>query len=90
LPDINFDTGAQIHPAVYELADETYAELLERLAKKNFAGVDQELKGRLLGYYANLDLPFATKKDKEKWQHVELDLKKLRDGAVAARTADAF
>lgn len=91
LPDINFDTGGQIQPAAYKLADETYAELLGRLAKKNFAGVDEELKGRLLGYYANLDLPFATKKNKRKWQHVEVDLMKLRSGgAVAARTAHPF
>jgi hypothetical protein len=86
LPDINFDTGAQVRPAVYGLADETYADLIERLAKKNFAGVDERLKGRVLGYYANLQLPFATKKDQKKWRRLEADLDKLRSaGAVAAQ-----
>lgn len=85
LPDINFDTGAQVHPAVYALADETYAELLERLAKKNFAGVDEQLKGRLLVYYADPDLPFATKKHKKKWRHLQADLERLRCETVAAQ-----
>src|SRR6185312_6210317 len=47
LPDINFDTGAQVRPAVYGLADKTYADLIEHLAKKKFAGVDESLKGRV-------------------------------------------
>ncbi len=86
LPDINFDTGAQVQPAVYGLADKTYADLIERLAKKNFAGVDEELKKRVLGYYRNLQLPFATKNDKKKWRCLEADLEKLRSaGTVAAQ-----
>ena len=40
LPDINFDTGDQVRPAVYNMVDKTYADLIERLAKKKFAGVD--------------------------------------------------
>lgn len=86
LPDINFDTGAHVQPAVYGLADKTYADLIERLAQKNFAGLDDGLKKRALDYYANLQLPFATKKNKKKWRRLEADLEKLRAaGTVAAQ-----
>jgi hypothetical protein len=82
LPDINFDTGDQVRPAVYRLVDKTYADLIERLAKKKFAGVDEQLKGRVLGYYANLQLPFATKNDEKKWRRLEADLDELRSAAA--------
>lgn len=79
LPDINFDTGALSQPAVYTRADDTYAILIEKLAKKNFAGLDEGLKTRVLGYYTNLQLPFSTKKDKKKWKRLEADLSRLRE-----------
>lgn len=78
LPDINFDTGRLVQPAVYSLADKTYAELIERLAKKNFTAVDETLKENVLSYYADFQLPFATKKDQKKWQRLQTDLEKLR------------
>ncbi len=52
LRNTDFDTGAASHPDEYTLADETYAELLHRLAARNFAGVPPALRRNLLGFYA--------------------------------------
>src|SRR5579863_2916000 len=38
LPNDNFDTGATTGPGIYRLNDNAHAELLDALAKQNFAG----------------------------------------------------
>src|ERR1700683_5631077 len=38
----NFDTGTVTTPGQYPLADKTYADLLDRLQKKNFASLDRK------------------------------------------------
>jgi hypothetical protein len=60
----NFDTGTVTKPGEYPLADKTYADLMDRLAKDHFAQVTPQLRSDLLAYYGNPGAPFATKKDK--------------------------
>jgi hypothetical protein len=78
LPDTNFDTGKPIEPAVYELADKTYAKLTRELAKNDFAGIDQTTKSRILLYYKDLNLQFVTKKHNDEWQRLLAELEKLK------------
>lgn len=78
LVDENFDTGTVTGPGQYPLADQTYAALLDRLQKNNFATVSPELRTVLLGYYADLNAPFATKKDKKEWAKVVRDINQLK------------
>ena len=83
LVDDNFDTGTVTGPGQYPLADQTYAALLDRLQKNNFATVSPELKTALLAYYADLNAPFATKKDKKEWAKVVRDVNQLKASHAA-------
>jgi hypothetical protein len=75
LPDENLDTGELTKPTTYPFCDETYAKLL---AKLNGKPVSAELRTDILVYYANLDAPYATKKDAKAWQNVLDGLSKLK------------
>jgi hypothetical protein len=74
LPNENLDTGELTKPTVYPFSDETYAKLL---AKVNGKPVSAELRNNILVYYANLDAPYATKKDLKAWQNVLDELRQL-------------
>jgi hypothetical protein len=55
LDNTNFDTGKPSVFGEYSLADDTYFELLDRLAKKQFSGVPDALRASIENYYAPLD-----------------------------------
>jgi hypothetical protein len=74
----NFDTGTVTGPGQYPLADKTYAELLDRLAKQNFQQVSPALQAAVLGFYGDLKGPFATKKNKKEWAKVVVEVGQLR------------
>ena len=50
-PNTNFDTGRPTARGAYTLADKTWAELLERLDKQHFKGVDRVIRARILAFY---------------------------------------
>jgi len=63
----NLDTGIITGPGEYRLADEAYADLLDRLSAQHYDHLSPELRSIVLGYYGNLQGPFATKANKKKW-----------------------
>jgi hypothetical protein len=67
LPNDNLDTGAITVAADYRLADDTYAELLSRLSGKP---ISSDLRQDILSYYADLEKPYATKRNPEKWEEL--------------------
>jgi hypothetical protein len=75
----NFDTGTVTGPGQYPLADKTYAELLDDLAKDHFAKVSPELRKTLLDFYSDPNAPFATKKDKKEWTKVLKEIDELKN-----------
>src|ERR1700747_3409432 len=75
----NFDTGSVTGPGQYPLADKTYAELLDHLAKDHFAQVSPELRSAILSYYHDLNAPFSNKKNKKSWQQVVRNLDELKN-----------
>jgi hypothetical protein len=75
LPNRDLDTGNTVRPAGYRLTDQTYATLLHRLAANPTQPIPPGVKSDILTYYANLDLPFATKKKPDQWAEVQQDLK---------------
>jgi len=83
LVDDNFDTGTITGPGQYPLADKTYADLLDRLGRDNFAAVSPGLRTALLAYYADLNAPFATKKDKKEWAKIMQEINQLRASHAA-------
>ncbi|HWY42067.1 MAG TPA: zinc dependent phospholipase C family protein [Candidatus Sulfotelmatobacter sp.] len=80
LPNNNLDTGGLSGPAVYRLSDKTYANLLGRTSGKP---ISDALRRDILGYYADLEKGFATKKDPQAWEKVLTELDTLRSMPAA-------
>ena len=74
LPNRDLDTGSPVRPAGYPLTDNTYATLLHRITLTPTVPVPPGIKEDILAYYANLDLPFNSKKDASDWANVQKDL----------------
>ena len=78
LPDTDCDTGRPTRPGEYILADKTYEQLLNQLAKRDFARVSPELRQNILAYYSNPNAPIHTKKNKKAWERTVAALDKLK------------
>lgn len=65
----NFDTGALTKPGEYSLVDKTYAQLVERLAKRSdgSASIPPALLTQIRAFYADRSAPIETKKHKKEW-----------------------
>jgi len=74
----NFDVGAVTAPGQYRLADATYAALLDRLSRQNFAGMSPDLRAELLRFYSDPAAPYATRKDPKAWERVQDELQRLQ------------
>ncbi len=84
------DTGRKTTPGEYRLSDETYVDLLDKLAEHNFDDVSAELRDNLLNYFAEPSLQKLSgeeKKDKNKWVKVEKEIEQLKQysGTVAGK-----
>ena len=55
LPNTNFDTGKPTVRDEYPLADATYDELLDTLARRAFADVPDALSANIVAYYGDAD-----------------------------------
>jgi hypothetical protein len=64
LANVNFDIGEPSVHGDYSLADETYARLLDELAKRKFAGVPPVLRHDIATYYARATAPLDRKDQK--------------------------
>ena len=78
LDNRDFDTGRETKAGEYRLTDDSYAELLDKIAQKKFANVTPELQQNILSFYADPKAPVATKKDGVKWQKTLEELAQLR------------
>jgi hypothetical protein len=78
LPNLDLDTGLVVQPTAYRLTDDTYAALLHRIALAPKEPIPPGIKSDILAYYANLNLPFATKRKPERWAAVQIDLVTLK------------
>ena len=88
LPNRDLDTGNPVKPAGYRLTDQTYATLTHRLAARPNLPVSPGIKQDILAYYADLDLPFATKADPRAWAALQTDLSTLRTMPTSTEPAD--
>jgi hypothetical protein len=55
LANTDFDTGKPTRRGEYSMADETYDELLGKLADHKFSGVSESLRSNLVAYYGDVD-----------------------------------
>lgn len=74
-PDENLDIGVPTVPATYKLTHETYAKLVTKTSGNH---ISDSLRKDLLSYYADVDGPFATKRNSKVWRELvrELDILK--------------
>jgi hypothetical protein len=86
----NFDVGEATGPGEYRMNDDAHAELLEKLAEKNFADMSPDLRAELLAFYADPNAPYATKRKPKEWSKVEANLRKLRNLPPEPETAQAM
>ena len=75
LPNENLDTGAATVAAKYRLADQTYAKLLRETSGKP---ISDALRRDILSFYADLEEPFATKRNPKAWQELVRELDRLK------------
>jgi hypothetical protein len=69
--DTDLDTGRRPVRGLNPLADETHADLLEELAKKQFAGLSSDLQKSLNDYYASPAPPPLTRKLRDQARKIE-------------------
>ena len=79
LPNDNFDVGAPTAAGEYHLGDDTYAELLHRLAKQNFSGITPELRSEIEHFYADPAAPNASKRNPRHWSRIRRELDGLKE-----------
>jgi len=79
LANTNFDTGKPSAHGDYGLADETYAELLDRHAERHFADVPPALRQNILAYYAAAPDKISGKKELKRLKKVNSQLSRLKD-----------
>jgi len=81
LVNTNCDTGRPTARGEYAMADETYDELLGRLADHAFTTVSEPLRANLLAYYGDVDsLPAGTAGERKRSATIRQDLSLLGTG----------
>ena len=81
LPDENLDAGGATIAGKYKGTDEAYATLLEKLANRQFAGMEPDLRQNILAYYKDLNpsIPArSTKKEKAELTKLLAQLDRLK------------
>jgi hypothetical protein len=78
-----FDTGKPARRGEYAMADETYDELLGRLAEHKFATASEALRSNLLAYYGAVDsLPASTKVERKRAATIRQQLAMLAEATA--------
>jgi Zinc dependent phospholipase C len=90
LENKNLDTGKITTPGEYELADETYAKLLNELSEKQFAGVMPDLRQNILNYFNNSQVRLKIKQDHDDWNKLQLQLDALQSLHAAVHSSACF
>jgi len=78
LANTDFDTGRMTHAGEYVLTDNSYAHLLDQLAKNNFDQVTPELRQNILAFYGDPNAPVATKRKTAAWEKTQDEVQRLK------------
>jgi hypothetical protein len=84
LANNNFDVGEPTGPGRYRMNDDTHAELLDRLAKRNFANLSSEMRSELITFFSDPNAEYATKRKHKLWSKVEQDVQLLKASSGSA------
>jgi hypothetical protein len=83
LPNDNFDVGETTARGEYRLNDDTCAQLLDKLAERNFADTSAELRAELLRFFSSSDAPFSTRLSEKARAQLKNDLQRLETVALS-------
>jgi zinc dependent phospholipase C len=87
LENKDFDTGKQTRPGEYSLTDETYAKLLDKLARAKFSATGEDLRKDILAFYRDPNAPNTTRKHHDKWNKTLLEVEQLKAAQVASASS---
>ena len=88
LDNKDLDTGRPTSAGEYRLADDAYAQILDKLASHKFENVTPDLRDNILAFYGDTSGHIATKNDKREWQKTLRGLADLKSaGVLPQRTA---
>jgi hypothetical protein len=77
LANTDFDTGKPSAHGEYELADETYADLLDRLSRAHFKGVPDPLRVNIRAFYAAAPARMSSRKERRRQDRIRRELAAL-------------
>ena len=78
LPNKDCDTGQDTKAGEYPLTDKAYERLLNQLADKKFEHLTPQLQENILEFYADLNAPIYTRRNKIAWTVTLANIEKLR------------
>jgi hypothetical protein len=78
LPNKDCDTGRDTKAGEYALTDKSYERLLDKLSDKKFEHLTPQLQENILEFYADLNAPIHTKRNKKAWNSTLANIEKLR------------
>jgi hypothetical protein len=85
---VDLDTGAPTRPGEYDLADETFRELVRRLQKDKFAHTDAELQTTMVSYFSNFHPKLRNSSDTKRWADDEAALNQLKTLPLSQTSRD--
>lgn len=74
----DLDTGVKSRAGEYDLADETFRELVRRLQKDQFAHTNAELRTAVLNYFTDFKPKLRNSSDSKRWAEDESALNLLK------------
>jgi hypothetical protein len=83
----NFDVGEATDRGKYRLSDAAYAQLLDRLAQKDFADVAPDLRAELLRFFSSPESPTAARMPQKERARLETEIQKLENATIAQQLA---
>jgi hypothetical protein len=84
LPNTDFDTGKPSAHGEYTLADETYAELLDRLTGHRLASVPDALRRNINAFYAAAPDKMSSRKERKRAAQIKKSLAALNKVSTRA------
>jgi hypothetical protein len=88
LVNTDFDTGKPSARGEYVLADDTYAELLHRLADRKFVGVSDSLRRNIIVFYAAAPNRTASTREQKRLERIRRELAALAGTKDTKETKD--
>jgi len=84
------DTGLDTKAGEYSLTDKAYGRLLKQLTDKKFEHLTPQLQENILEFYADLNAPIYTRRNKKAWTQTLADLEKLRTASATGESAPSI